>query len=145
MTYTCVLHIVMLGRSRLGYEISEDLEVEESGQKAHSVPKIVFRKTVVMLPLMAPRWGYREGSSLTNWILVSGDLGFRSLSVRFSSEGRLACVESLGCRGLEPMTSCSAAGLEVCFFHRVHGSVEVGGTRRGWPLGRRVNPLQMHG
>ena len=39
----------MLGRSLLGYELSQDLAMEESGQKGYSVPKIVCRKTAVML------------------------------------------------------------------------------------------------
>ena len=87
------------------------MEIGESGQKEYSVPKIVFRKTAVMLPLMALRWGHPGGFSLTNRILVSEDLGFRSLSVRLSYVELLARIESLGCRGLEPMTSRSAAGL----------------------------------
>ena len=39
--------------------VSQDLGIEESGQKAYSVPKIAFRKTAVVLPLMAPRWAYQ--------------------------------------------------------------------------------------
>ena len=116
--------------------VSQDLEVEESGQKGYSVPKIVFRKTAVMLLLIASWWGYQGSISLPfSW---RSRIQVSQCQIKFY--GPPSMHSELGMWRIWPHDFPLCCLARRGSFHRVLCSVEVRRTRPGRQLGWRMNP-----